>query len=235
MTTEYYMKLTALIFFIFLFSCNSKNIENDCLDNDSVQFELIKDSKDYMDFSDFALNYPHSDYFFDAINLYDKRFNDYLDSIGDMPTYSCKRNCASIDLKPDNTIGYEGMTISISSIHDSLLTFFINENDLPSLPEKIIVEDQNKIPFELSRGKVQLQFVKDSCDQIQSVILEINRSIKSYKTHLAQNLYSTDYKKLSKSKVMFFDSLMTKRLILFGFDKYYILPPPPPQNYEYKN
>ena len=230
------MRLTLLILTICLFSCNIKTKterQENCQSLDSINFELIKDSKDFMVFSEFILNNPFSNYFFNAIKLYDKTMMDFMDSIGGFPPSECRRNCASIDLKPDNTIAYEGMTIPISSIQDSLLAFLINKNNFHYLPEKLIIKDKDGNPHEISIGRVELQFVNDSCDYLQDIVFEINKSIKLYKNYLSKDWYSMDLNQLSKSNKELIDSLMTNRLILFGFDKYYILPPP--TDYKYEN
>ena len=150
-----------------------------------------------------------------------------IDSLGDIPILECWRNCALIDLNTKNEIAYEGMKISLSALHDSLLSFFININNSEKLPEKRIFNDNKGIPHEISNGRIELHYVNDSCDFIQDVIKEISESINSYKNYIANTWYSTELNTLSRHEKNIIDSLMRYRLILYRYEKYYILPPPP--------
>jgi hypothetical protein len=68
---------------------------------------------------------------------------------------------------------------------------------------------------------------------IQDVIIEISKSMDSYKNYLSKDWYLKDFSDLSKVESNLIDSLLRYRLILYGFDKEYILPPLPQDDYKY--
>ena len=72
---------------------------------------------------------------------------------------------------------------------------------------------------EISKGYVQLQYIKDSCDLIQSVVIDIHQSLNSYKNYLSQNWYHKKFVELEDLEIHHLDSLLDNRLRLFGLDK----------------
>ncbi len=226
------MRILTLILTLIIVSCNSpKNrvAQESLVNNDSISFFLIENTPDYWEYSKFILKYPESNYFALALERYHKTRIEYYDSIGDMPIIDCFRNCAAIQIKANQQIVYEHELINREDIQDSLFMFFCNENYEEFRPQKKCTEDMYGRPQEISMGHVQLQYINDSSDILQSVVKDIHYSLNSYKNYLSKNWYQKEFAELGKLEKSHLNSLLQNRLILFGWDREYIVPPPPPR------
>lgn len=225
------MKLGFTILILFLISCtNSIKTNKQEKDNcDSIDFEKIENSKDYREYSEFILKNPKSKYVNEALKIYGKKREAYLESIG-MPVFDCFRNCANIQIRPNQEIEFEYELIKLESLHDSLLAFLINKNDAYNRPEKEVIDNSNGKLMLVSKGRVELEYVFDSCQVLPSVVEEIKKSIESYKDFLSNDWYSKNLSELSFSKKAKIDSIMRFRLEIYGWDKERILSPSPPTN-----
>jgi len=198
----------------------------DC--EDSIAYNQIENTSDFWEYSIFILKYPESKYFNIALDKYHKSRDEFFDSV-EMPIIDCFSNCASIQIKANQQIIYEHEFISQKDLQDSLFKFFCNDNNEELKPEKKYTDDVYGKPQEISKGHVQLQYINDSCAILQSVVKDIHYSISSYKNYLSKNWYKKEFKELGENEKHHLDSLLENRLILFGWDKEYIVPPPPPR------
>lgn len=224
------MKSYYIILIFFLFSCGNslKRTKQEVdHDNDSIVFKKIENSHDYRSFSKFILENPKSKYFKKALTMYHVKWVSYYDSI-DMPILDCFQNCANIHIKANQEIAFEGQLIKHESLYDSLLVFLVNKDNAENRPEKKIVEDVYGNIHEISKGHIQLEYIIDSCEIIQDVAYDIKRALDSYKEYLSEDWYSQKLEKLSLTEKNQIDSLLQYRLMLYGWDKEYVVPPPPP-------
>ena len=224
-----HMRLIYLILVIGLSAC-SLTIQRDRSknnDRDSIFYNQIKDSGEFTLFSEFLLKYPDSKYFNQALKAYFEEREKYYDKNG-WPIIDCFRNCANIKIRPNQEIIFEYEKIEFTDLKDSLLTLLINEDYSEFKPEKKEVEDLNGVIQEISKGHVELTYVKDSCQNLQEVLIEISHSYNEYKNHLSRNWYHEDFEYLDKFKREHLDSMFCYRLFIYEFDKEYLPPPPPP-------
>lgn len=224
------MRVLLFLLTFAVVSCGTpKSIESvDCFDDiDAIFFKQIENTPDFWEFSKFILKYPESSYFDIALDKYYKARDEYYDSICP-PIQDCFRNCAIVQIKTNQQIFYEYELIKKEDLQDSLLNFFSNENYQDFKPEKKYIEDAYGRAQEISKGYIQLQYIKDSCATLQSVVLDIHHSLNSYKNYLSQNWYQKKFIELDDLENHHLDSLLDNRLILFGWDKELVLPPPPP-------
>ncbi len=225
------MRILLFILALIVTSCSfpKKRVPQETTENvDSITFKLIENSSDFWEYSKFILKYPESNYFNLALDKYHKTRVEYYDSVG-MPIVDCFGNCAAIQIKANQQIIYEHELINKKDLQDSLLKFFINENYEELKPEKMYVKDVFGRTQEISKGHVQLEYINDSCAILQSVVKDIHYSISSYKNYLSSNWYQKKFEELEELEKHHLDSLLENRLILFGWDKEYIVPPPPPR------
>ena len=224
------MKVLLFILTLVVVSCGTpkSNESVDCIDSiDAISFKQIENTPDFWEYSKFILKYPESSYFNIALDKFHKARDRYHDSICP-PVQDCFRNCAIVQIKTNQQIFYEYELIKKEDLQDSLLEFFCNENYQEYKPEKKYIEDAYGRAQEISKGYVQLQYIKDSCDLIQSVVIDIHQSLNSYKNYLSQNWYHKKFVELEDLEIHHLDSLLDNRLRLFGLDKEHVLPPPPP-------
>jgi hypothetical protein len=168
------------------------------------------------------------------LKIYYKKRDAYLDSI-DLPIMDCFRNCANIQIRANQDLKYEYESIEFKSLFDSLTIFFESKDGNRNCSEKWRISDINGTPQLISKGHIEVEYINDSCEILQDVVTEINKSIISYKEFLAKEWYD---KKLTELPVIArnqIDSLMRYRLILYGWDKERILPPPPPPPNDFLN
>lgn len=227
------MKLRLIIGFLFVVivssSCRNTSNQRDT-DLDSQLFKEAEESKNFRDLSTFLLENPQSKHFQQALLLYQNRMDAYFDSI-DLPVIDCFRNCATIGIKANQVLEYEFEIIELKSLQDSLAIFFENDNGDRNCAEKREIKDINGKTQRISKGHVEIEYIKDSCQILQNVISEINSSIKSYKEFLAIKWYDKKLAELPVEAKNQIDSLLRYRLILYGWDKERIVPPPPPPPY----
>ena len=225
------MKLIYLLIAIVFTSCGSSLEKKSGKEMiaDSICFSHIQDTCDYWLYSDFLLKYPKSEYYKNALLLYHKKRNAYYDSIG-WPIIDCFRNCANIKIRPNLEILFEYKKIELADLKDSLLSHLINIDYSELKPEKKKVKDFNGVLRELSKGHVELTYIKDSCENIQDVLIAISESYNLYKNHLSKGWYKKEFNDLDKERVKHLDVLFQYRLLLYEFDKEYLPPPPPPES-----
>jgi hypothetical protein len=223
------MRILTCILTLIIVSCNSskngripESIEN----VDSISFKLIDNTSDFREYSQFILKYPESEYFNLALEKYHKTRNEYYDSVG-MPIIDCFRYCASIQIKANQQIIYEHELIKKEDLQDSLFNFFCNDNYNEFKPEKKYTEDVYGRPQEISKGHVQLEYINDSCAILQSVVKDIHYSLDTYKNYLSKKWYQKEFEELAKLEKLHLDSLLEYKLILLGWDKFTVPPPPP--------
>ncbi len=223
------MKLGFTILILLLISCtNSIKTNKQEKDNcDSIDFEKIENSKDYREYSEFILEYPKSRFVNNALNIYNEKRETYMESIG-VPVFDCFRNCANIQIRSNQEIKYEYELIKLESLHDSLLAFLINKNDADDRPEKVVFDDLNGKLMLISKGRIELEYVFDSCQVLPTVVEEIKKSLESYKDFLSNNWYSKKLSELTFPQKAKIDSLMKFRLEIYGWDRERIPSPPPP-------
>jgi len=188
---------------------------------------LIENKSDYREYSKFLLKYPESEYFNQALEKYHKTRNNYYDSVG-MPIIDCFRNCTAIKIRANQQIIYEHELIKTEDLQDSLFTFFCNDNYQEFRSQKKQVEDVYGRPQEITKGYIQLQYIKDSCSILQAIVKDIHHALDSYKKYLSKNWYQKKITELRKLEKHHLDSLLENRLVLFVWDKEIIVPPPPP-------
>lgn len=223
------MSRLALILTIIIVSCNpskKERILDSIENNDSISFKSIENTTDFWKYSQFILKYPESDYFNLTLEKYHKTRDEYYDSVA-MPIIDCFRNCATIKIKTNQQIIYEQELIKKEDLQDSLFMFFTDKSYNENRPQKKQVQDVYDNPQNITKGYVELQYVNDSCNTLQSIVKDIHYSLNTYKNYLARNWYKKDYVKLNKLENNHLDSLLENRLILFGWDEEIFIPPPP--------
>lgn len=221
-----------LLMAFILSSCNtsfnkSKSYNN--IHTDSIVFYNIRNTNKYWLFSEFLLKYPESIYYKNALTSYKKTRDAYYDSLG-WPIIDCFRNCASIKIRPNQNILFEHEKINLADLKDSLVTFLINKDDSELKPEKIEIENLNGEIQEVSKGHIELIYVKDSCKNIQQVLIAISESYNIYKNNLSLNWYNKKFEHLDIDRKGQIDSMFLYRLHIFEFEKEYLSPPPPPSS-----
>lgn len=229
--------MQGIIFLALLFSftfCDNKSGQSIKSTTDSdVLWNELKSSNDFWNFAQFILEHPESKHFYEALTNYDKTRSHYWDSIGDIPIIDCFDNCASVKLNSQKQIFFEHKLISINTLRDSLFLFFTNPKNNENLSENRDVIDIDGITRKLSKGRIEIVYILDSCEILQDVVIEISKSIKDYKEFLAEEWYCTSINEIDSAKSGFIDSLFRRRIIFFGWDKELeIQPPPPPPNIE---
>ncbi|TAJ14059.1 hypothetical protein DMA11_06815 [Marinilabiliaceae bacterium JC017] len=223
------MRLFYVILLLGVISCNTfiKKNQMSEMNIDSMAYKQIENTTEFWEFARFILKYPESEFFYPALQRYHLVRNAYYDSVG-MPIIDCFRNCASIQIKANQKIVFEGEQIELKDLHDSLLVFFCNADYCEFKPEIKYVDDVYGNPQEISKGNIQLEYINDSFTVLQTVVKEIRNSIRSYKNYLAQKWYKKKLEELVLEEEKHLDSLFYYRLMLFGWDEEYIVPPLPP-------
>ena len=225
------MRLLISIMIIVLISCNlkeNKQNDNSAINIDSIEYSKIQDTREFWRFSKFILKYPESEFFNSALDKYHRTREEFYDSLGGMPIIDCFRNCVGIQIKTNQKIVYEHELIKKKDLQDSLLAFFINANNEEYKPSMRYTKDLNDSLREISNGHIQLEYINDSCAILKFVVKEIHNSINLYKSHLSRDWYQTEIANLEKAKKNHLDSLLDNRLVIFGYDKIYAVPKPPP-------
>jgi len=225
------MKLLFFIIVIFLSSCGTikKENQNSVINKDSLAFYQIEETDPYWDFSKFILEFPESDYLTEALTKYYQKKTEYYKEKGP-GIHECWSNCAIVRINTNREIEYENELINSDYLVDSLVVFFSNSNDIETLASKKDVKDVNGKNQKITKGYIELQYVKDSCDNLQNVIIEINHSLLSYKDVIANNWYEKTYTNLTNTEKTHLDSLLQYTLRLNGWDKFPPSPPSPPSN-----
>ncbi|ASB50363.1 hypothetical protein [Alkalitalea saponilacus] len=218
----------GLILLIFgLLSSNCTYQDRASIKTDSIAFHNLENVNDYLEFSSFLLKHPESVHFEEVVRLYFEKKRTLFDSLG-WPVIDCFGNCANIKIRPNQNILFEYEKTQLNDLSDSLLAFFINETNSELRSIQIETIDFNGASRRVSKGYVELTYIKDSCEILQNVIEEISKSVTSYKNQLSINWYSKELNSISKTKFEHLDSLVNIRLLIIELEEEYFSPPPPP-------
>ncbi|MDO3695962.1 hypothetical protein QVZ41_14010 [Wenyingzhuangia sp. chi5] len=223
------MKLQILIILTFFISC-CKKTKRENLDN--YEWNKVKLSRNYNDFSRYATKHPNSKYFITAI----KKNISLRDSLNQTDSYIwfCGRTNVEINQINSDSILFNGYLINIEKLKDSTYNYLISKrvNSYSQIRRKISGIEKK---IKLSSGYIDFCVEKEflSKNIYQKSVQEISKGLDKYKTYVIEKILKVKESELNQIQKEELDILISEKL---SFHKFVMrlppIPPLPPDNYE---
>ena len=206
---------SIILISIICHSCvNNQRNENDTLEKSIFLWNKAKESKDLYELQKLIETYPETENFDSAINLYFKRRNEMLKTRNDIPPpWRCVRNCRNISINPKGNIQFNSRPIEIDSVEDCVYKFISDTSYLDNFPDFKDFIDKNGNVHPVTKAIIEVEFIKDSVLNLQSVIIQTRQAYDRLKNDLSLKWYNQELLQLTEAKKIQIDSLFERRII----------------------
>jgi hypothetical protein len=218
-------KIIFYVFTLLLLSCQNSEDKLSKKVNDNLLG--IEESTNYLDFQNYLLEVPNSEYFEEAVRKFLEYRELHWDTTYPAP-YDCFNNCADIDIFNSDTLLFEGEIVRLKNLPNLSYRFIKNDSELVEYPDFKKIIDKEGNDQLISKASFNLIFKPDSMSNLQEVFGILLKSLNKYRNELAENWYDTDYEILDTSKKSHLNRLFENRLMLWKYYKKPPIPPPPP-------